>query len=69
MRPPPFPWQEAMGFAFARLNLSPADFWSMTPRELAAAIRTVLGDRPVAPDRHALSALMDAFPDQMETTR
>ena len=34
----PFPWQEAMRVGFGVLRLSPAAFWAMTPRELAAAI-------------------------------
>lgn len=60
---PPFPWQEAMGFAFTRLHLSPAAFWSMTPRELAAAIRFATGGRGARPDSDALRRLMAAFPD------
>lgn len=61
-KPAPFPWEEAMGFGFGVLRLSPQDFWSMTPRELAAALR---GPRPVAPyaSRGDLDALMAAFPD------
>ena len=59
----PFPWAEAMGFAFAVLKLSPAAFWAMTPRELAAAIRHGRADRGLALHADALSALMHAFPD------
>lgn len=64
--PRPFPWQEAMGFAFARLHLSPDAFWAMTPRELAAAIRFVTGGSPQKPDHDALTRLMAAFPDSTE---
>jgi uncharacterized phage protein (TIGR02216 family) len=44
------------------MRLSPADFWTMTPRELAAALG---GFRPqlALPDRAGLAALMRAFPD------
>lgn len=61
----PFPWAEAMGFAFVVLRLSPDAFWAMTPRELAAAIRFTTGGRdgPRA-GRATLEALMQAFPDQ-----
>lgn len=60
----PFPWDEAMQFGFGVLRLPPAAFWSMTPRELAHAIRAVRG--PVTPplDRGGLDALMTRFPDQ-----
>jgi uncharacterized phage protein (TIGR02216 family) len=67
MRARPFPWGEAMGFAFATLRLSPHDFWSMTPRELAAAIRFARGDNGAATDRAGLAALMAAFPDEKTT--
>ena len=57
----PFPWDEVMGLAFTRWGLAPAAFWSMTPRELAAA----LGGRRRGPalDRSALDRLMGRFPD------
>ncbi|MEO1701462.1 MAG: phage tail assembly chaperone [Pseudomonadota bacterium] len=35
----PFPWGEVMAFGFGHLRLSPSAFWSMTPMELAAAMR------------------------------
>lgn len=63
----PFPWSEAMGFAFAVLRLSPQDFWSMTPRELAAAIRFARGANGAATDHAGLAALMAAFPDDKST--
>ena len=63
-RPAPFPWDEAMGFAFTVLHLSPQAFWAMTPRELAAAVRFARGTEggPGA-TRASLDALMAAFPD------
>lgn len=50
-----------MRLAFTRWGLAPAAFWSMTPRELAAALggpRAGLG-----PDRATLDRLMRRFPD------
>ncbi len=58
----PFPWDEAIGFGLGVLRLSPQDFWAMTPRELALAIRAVTG--AAAPLQRAdLSDLMKRFPD------
>ncbi len=59
----PFPWADAMRFGFGVLRLSPQAFWSMTPRELAHAIRAVRGHslEPIA--RDALNDLMTQFPD------
>ena len=49
------------------LGLAPAMFWSMTLKELDAALRGRLGcsalDGP--PDSDALAALMQRFPDQV----
>ena len=43
-RPPePFPWDAAMAAGLGTLRLAPRDFWSMTPRELDAALRGALG--------------------------
>lgn len=51
-----------MAFGFGQLRLSPAQFWAMTPLELAAAAGS--GEpRTAAPDRAALDALMARFPD------
>ncbi|HEY8261617.1 MAG TPA: rcc01693 family protein [Methylosinus sp.] len=61
--PPPFPWGRAMAFGFGVLRLSPGAFWSMTPRELAAAAEGVYGRAPSAPSRATLEALMRDFPD------
>ena len=63
-QPKPFPWQGAMGFAFAVLHLSPEQFWAMTPRELAAAIQFARGGAAgEGADHNALAQLMAAFPD------
>jgi uncharacterized phage protein (TIGR02216 family) len=45
------------------LRLSPAAFWSMTPRELDAALGTVLGPAGGPPSRGELARLMQRFPD------
>jgi uncharacterized phage protein (TIGR02216 family) len=48
------------------LRLAPDDFWSMTPRELDAALRGAFGVamRHEAPSRLELTSLMEAYPDQ-----
>ena len=63
----PFPWTEAMGFGFGVLHLPPAQFWAMTPRELAAAIRAVRGPLNEPIGRAALDELMKQFPDHERT--
>ncbi|MFG1475359.1 rcc01693 family protein [Xanthobacter agilis] len=62
--PPAFPWDQAMGLGLGVLRLSPAAFWRMTPRELAAAAG--LHATRVAPPlaRADLAALMERFPDR-----
>jgi len=59
----PFPWQQAMAFAFGRLGLAPPVFWAMTPRELAAAMSVLAGGNIAAPSRGGLAQMMAAFPD------
>lgn len=58
----PFPWREAIGFGLGVLKLSPREFWTMTPRELAYAIEAVRG-RAVPLERAALDELMRRYPD------
>jgi uncharacterized phage protein (TIGR02216 family) len=52
-----------MAFAFSDLRLSPAQFWALTPRELAFAMRPFLKAN-AAPDRSEFDSLFTAFPDQ-----
>jgi uncharacterized phage protein (TIGR02216 family) len=59
----PFPWEAAMQVGFGVLRLSPEAFWRMTPRELAAAITVLRGDRAEALGRARLDELMRLFPD------
>jgi uncharacterized phage protein (TIGR02216 family) len=64
MKPAPFPWERAIAIGLGVLRLSPEQFWKMTPRELAAALRGLGGD-PAAPvDRATFDALAARFPDQ-----
>lgn len=54
-----------MGAGLGLLRLRPADFWAMTPRELAAALHGLGGRASRAPmPRGELSRLMDRFPDR-----
>ncbi len=66
-----FPWDAAMAFGFGVLRLSPAGFWHLTPRELAAAVRGRQPARPraAAPARADLDRLMDRFPDRTARTQ
>ncbi|RTL49770.1 MAG: phage tail assembly chaperone [Bradyrhizobiaceae bacterium] len=61
----PFPWRAAIGFGLGVLKLPPAQFWAMTPRELAFAIEAVRGPSREPIDRAALYDLMSRFPDTL----
>jgi uncharacterized phage protein (TIGR02216 family) len=54
-----------MAAGFALLRLSPAAFWAMTPRELAAATGRL--KRSDAPRRGEIDEMMRLFPDHMNT--
>ena len=58
-----------MAFGLGVLKLPPAAFWSMTPRELEAALLGHFGRRLLAkaPNRDRLDALMAEFPDHPAT--
>lgn len=62
----PLPWAEIMAFGFGKLRLSPTVFWSMSLRELNAAIRWHLPNQgnAIAMNRGSLDALMNQFPDK-----
>ena len=55
-----------MAAGLGLLRLPPSAFWSMTPRELEAALRGLLG--PAQPDtplpRATLAHLMTRYPDR-----
>lgn len=60
-----FPWRQAMAIGFGRLHLSAADFWAMTPRELAAAVEGLGGTQAIAPPHRAeLDDLIARYPDE-----
>ncbi|WP_280136305.1 rcc01693 family protein [Nitratireductor soli] len=63
-RPVPFPWREIMGFALGVLRLSPAVFWSMSPRELECVLGALPAGTMAAPARADLADLMQRFPDR-----
>lgn len=52
-----------MAFGLGVLRHTPQAFWSMTPRELAAAAEGVFGKISDAPARDDLRALLAAYPD------
>lgn len=54
-----------MAAGLGLLRLRPADFWSMTPRELDAALAGLLGPphRGEPLSRTALAQLMTRYPD------
>jgi uncharacterized phage protein (TIGR02216 family) len=56
-----------MSTGLGLLRLSPAAFWSMTPREFERAASTVLPKRTGGPRRDDLAELMRKFPDDGET--
>jgi uncharacterized phage protein (TIGR02216 family) len=60
----PFPWKQAIGVGLGVLRLSPQQFWSMTPRELAYAVEAITGRSPPL-DRSALTQLMMRYPDDI----
>ena len=60
----PFPWKQAIGIGLGVLHLSPQQFWSMTPRELAYAIEAVSSRSPPL-DRGTLAQLMTRYPDDV----
>jgi len=62
----PFPWPQALAIGLGVLRLSPEQFWKMTPRELAAALRGLYGDA-MPLDRATFDALRERFPDRSET--
>jgi uncharacterized phage protein (TIGR02216 family) len=59
---PAFPWNELARFAFTVLRLTPQAFWAASPRELALAM-DALADNAKPPERVALEALIEQFPD------
>lgn len=52
-----------MAFGFAVMRLSPAEFWVMTPKELAAAMRAFGHGAHAPPGRAEMEKMMNAYPD------
>ena len=61
---PAFPWRRAMQLGLGLLRLAPRDFWTMTPRELEAALSAFGFAPPSRLDRAELEDLMLRFPDR-----
>lgn len=53
-----------MAAGFGELRLAPVHFWSMTPRELAAALGLRAEADVPPPSRALLQDLMHRFPDR-----
>jgi uncharacterized phage protein (TIGR02216 family) len=55
-----------MAAGLGLLRLRPADFWSMTPKELEAALNGLLGSALAVGrmPRSALAGLMSRYPDK-----
>jgi len=53
-----FPWARLMHLGLGQMGLSPRDFWSMTLKELNAALPQVR-----VMSHRDLAVLMDRFPD------
>ena len=60
----PFPWPQALAIGLGVLRLPPEQFWRMTPREFAAAVRGLYGDFAAPLDRAAFDALAARFRDR-----
>ncbi|GAA6179031.1 MULTISPECIES: rcc01693 family protein [unclassified Shimia] len=61
-----FDWPALMAAGLRGLGLSPAEFWALTPVELAVKLGN--GDVRAAMTRAGFDALLQAYPDQeMET--
>ncbi len=58
-----FPWDVVLALGLSTLRWRPRDFWSATPRELAAAAGLVQL-RPGGLNRAAFDRLLAAYPDQ-----
>ncbi len=52
-----------MAFGLGRLKLTPAAFWGMTLKELAAVVRVFASAGAGSLQRGALSELMRRYPD------
>ncbi|MEM0899598.1 MAG: phage tail assembly chaperone [Pseudomonadota bacterium] len=60
------PWNTLMAFGFGKLGLSSREFWSLTPREINAALTWHLGmiSQASAIRTEDLETLMGRYPDK-----
>jgi uncharacterized phage protein (TIGR02216 family) len=63
-KPQAFPWTRVLAIGLGALRLPPDQFWRMTPREFAAAVRGFYGERSAPMERASLDALVRRFPDR-----
>ncbi|EPX87256.1 phage putative hypothetical protein [Rubellimicrobium thermophilum DSM 16684] len=61
--PPPFDWPALLRAGLQTLRLRPAEFWALTPAELALMLG--LQSRAPAMTRSRLSELLERFPDKV----
>ena len=59
-------WDDLMAVGLGLLNLTPAAFWAMTPREFAAALEWHAPELREALGRSRLAELMRRFPDRRD---
>ncbi|GLQ17949.1 MULTISPECIES: rcc01693 family protein [Alphaproteobacteria] len=60
-----FPWAEAAKIGFGLLNLSPQEFWQLTPLELRM-IAIAFGQDVQGLDRNSFEQLAQKYPDKDE---
>ncbi len=58
----PFDWPALLRAGLLTLRLRPAEFWALTPAELALMLG--LGPAPPAMTRARLNALLERYPDK-----
>lgn len=58
-----------MAIGFGVLRLSPAEFWSLSPREFAAALRGLYGEGAPALSRATFEELRARYPDRTHPSR
>jgi uncharacterized phage protein (TIGR02216 family) len=63
MKPQPYPWARVLAIGLGVLRLAPEQFWKMTPREFAAALRGLYGEPATPLDRGSFETLARRFPD------
>lgn len=59
-----FDWPALMRAGLRGLRLTPAEFWALTPAELALMLGQGAGQAPMR--RGGLERLMQAFPDMLK---